>query len=56
MLFRSKELLKCNAQSIAFLGAMQLEKNDIAELDALEPTYGKDFIAKKSSLFERIAQ
>lgn len=55
-LVEKKELLKCNAQSIAFLGAMQLEKNDIAELDALEPTYGKDFIAKKSSLFERIAQ
>ena len=47
---------KCSASSIALLGEQELLQNEIADIASLEPFYGKDFITKKSTLFERIVQ
>ncbi len=46
--------MKCSAAAIALLGEEQLLRNDIAELDALEPNYMKEFIVKTTTLFQRI--
>ncbi|MBM4165374.1 MAG: tRNA (adenosine(37)-N6)-threonylcarbamoyltransferase complex dimerization subunit type 1 TsaB [Ignavibacteria bacterium] len=47
---------KCNARFVAFLGAQLLQQNDIADIPSLQPLYGKDFVAKQSTIFARITR
>ena len=50
----SSEFQISTANSIAFLGEKKYLNNELIDIETLEPNYIKNFLIKKSTLFERI--
>jgi tRNA threonylcarbamoyladenosine biosynthesis protein TsaB len=50
------EFRKCNPRFVSAYGEMMLHKNAIADIPSLQPFYGKDFVAKQSTIFARITR
>ncbi|HLX12701.1 MAG TPA: tRNA (adenosine(37)-N6)-threonylcarbamoyltransferase complex dimerization subunit type 1 TsaB [Bacteroidota bacterium] len=48
-LFAGEQFRRCSAASVALLGEQRLARGEVADLAGLEPSYGKEFVAKMST-------